>query len=71
MMPLTYKESKSYKKKKVFYVCKKGFSTDDDDDKKYHKVRNHCHYTEKYRGATIKIENTKKNFCDVLYWFYI
>ena len=46
MMPLTYKESKSYKKEKVFYVCKKGFSTDDDDDKKYHKVRNHCRYTE-------------------------
>ena len=72
MMPVTYKESKSYKKEKVCYVCKKGFSTDDDDDdKKYHKVRNHCHYTEKYRGATIKIENAKRNFCNCLYWFYI
>ena len=36
-------------KKFVIYV-KKGFSTDN-DNKKYHKVRDHCHYTGKYRGA--------------------
>ena len=34
-------------KKFVIYV-KKEF---DKDDKKHYKVRNHCHYTEKYRGA--------------------
>ena len=28
----------------MIYICKKGISTDD-DNKKYHKVRNHCHYT--------------------------
>ena len=27
----------------------KRFSTDD-DNKKYHKVRDHCHYTRKYKG---------------------
>ena len=30
MIPLTYKESKSYKKQKVYHMCTKGFSTDDD-----------------------------------------
>ena len=29
MISLTYKEIKSFKKQKVCYVCKKGFSTDD------------------------------------------
>ena len=52
MIPLTYKEKKSYEKQKICYICKKGFSTDDDDDnKKYHKIRDHCHYTGKYKGA--------------------
>ena len=31
-------------------MCKKRFSTDD-NNKEYHKVRDHCHYTGKYRGA--------------------
>ena len=30
---------------------KKRFSTYN-DNKKYHKVRDHCHYTEKYRRAS-------------------
>ena len=30
------------------------FSTGD-DNKKYHKVRDHCHYTGKYRGAALMI----------------
>ena len=38
MIPLTYRENKFYKKQKVCYICKKGFSTDD-DNKRYHKAR--------------------------------
>ena len=30
------------------YICKKEFSV---NDKKYQKVRDHCHYTGKYRGG--------------------
>ena len=56
MIPLTDEENKSYKKQKVCYICKKGFSTDD-DNKMYHKVRDHCHYTEKYRRAAHSICN--------------
>ena len=64
MIPLTNEENKSYKRQKVCYICKKEFSTDD-DNKKYHKVRDHCHYTGKFRGAAhiciFKIQNTKRN----------
>ena len=37
---------------------KKRFSTDD-DNKKYHKVRDHCHYTGKYGGAGHSICNLR------------
>ena len=37
--------------KKKCHICKKRFSTDDDNIKKDHKVRDHCHYPRKYRGA--------------------
>ena len=52
-------ENKSYEKQKVCYTCKKEFSTDD-DNKKDQKVRDHCHYTEKFRGAAHDI-------CDLRY----
>ena len=48
MKPLTHEENKSYKKQKACYICKKEFSTD--GNKKYHKVRDHCHYTGDFRG---------------------
>ena len=41
-------------KQKVWYICKKEFNTDEHDEnafKQYHKVRDHCHYTGKFRGA--------------------
>ena len=65
IMPVTDEENNSYKKQKVCFICKKQFNTDDDDDdddgdndddnKKYHKVRCHCHYTGKFRGAAHNI----------------
>ena len=58
MIPLTDKEKKSYEKQKVCYICKKRFSTDD-DSKKYHKVRDHCHYKGKCRGAAHDICNLR------------
>ena len=50
MMPLTYEENEFYKKQEVYYICKREFSTDG-DDRKDDKVRDHCHYTEKYKEA--------------------
>ena len=62
MIPLTDKENKSYEKQKVCYICKKEFSTDENDKnafKLYHKVRDHCHYTGKFRGAAHSICNLR------------
>ena len=50
MIPLTDEEIKSYEKQNVCYICKKRFSTDA-LNKKYYKVRDHCHYTGKFRRA--------------------
>ena len=49
-IPLTKEEKISHRTSGRYYICKKEFSTDD-NNKKYHKVRDHCHYTGKYRGA--------------------
>ena len=62
MIPLTDKENKFYEKQKVCYICKKEFSTDENDKnafKLYHKVRDHCHYTGKFRGAAHSICNLR------------
>ena len=62
MIPLTNEENKSYEKQKVCYICKKEFSTDENDKnafKLYHKVRDHCHYTGKFRGAAHSICNLR------------
>ena len=59
MVPLRHVENKSYCKQKVCYICKKDFSTDGNDKKKYYKVRDHCHYTEKYRGASHNVCNLR------------
>ena len=47
MILLTNEETESYEKWKVRYICEKEFST----NKKYRKVRDHCHYTGKFREA--------------------
>ena len=58
MIPLTKKEEKHHNKQKVCYIYKKEFNTDD-SDKKHHKVKDHCHYTGKYRGAAHNICNLR------------
>ena len=58
IIPLTKKDEKKHNKQEVCQICKKGFSTDD-SNKKYHKVRDPCHYTEKYRGAAHDICNLR------------
>ena len=56
MMPLTIKEEIYHNKQKICYICKKQF---DNNDKKQQKVRDHCHYTGKYRGAAHNICNLR------------
>ena len=57
MIPLTDEENKSSEKQTVCNICKKGFSADDKN--KYQKVRDHCHYIEKFRGAAHDICNLR------------
>ena len=59
MIPLPDEENKSYEMQKGCYICKKGFNTD--NDKKYHKVKDHWHYTGKFRGAAHSICNLRYN----------
>ena len=49
-------------KQKYCHICKRKFSCDQGDKSKYkvyHKVRDHCHYTGKFRGATHNICNLR------------
>ena len=58
MIPLAKKEERHHNKQKVCYICKKEFNTDN-IDKKHHKVKDHCHYRGKYRGAAHNICNLR------------
>ena len=46
----------NYNKEKICYICKKEF---DNDGKKNHNVRDHCHFTGKYRRAAHNICNLR------------
>ena len=56
MISLTPEEKIHHNKQKVCYICKKEF---DNNNKKQQKVRDHCHYTGKYRGAVHNICNLR------------
>ena len=58
MIPLTKEEKEDYNNQKVCYICKKEFITSDNNNKHY-KVKDHCHYTGKYRGAAHNICNQR------------
>ena len=56
MIPLTAEEKIYHNKQKICYICKREFNN---NDKKNYKVRNHCRYTGKYRGAAHNICNLR------------
>ena len=58
MIPLAKEERKIHCRQQKCYIYKKRFSADH-NNKKYHKVRDHCHYTGKYRGAVHDICNLR------------
>ena len=62
MIPLTDKEIESYEKQKVCHICKIKFCYNKNEKNKfklYQKVRDHCHYTGKFRGAAHSICNLR------------
>ena len=56
IISLTKEEKINYNDQQICYICKKGFHK---SDKKHHVVRDHCHYTGKYRGAAHNICNLR------------
>ena len=53
MIPLTYEQNKSYKEQETCHICEEKFFMDKDDEncKNKRKVKDHCHYTGKFRGV--------------------
>ena len=47
---LTNEQQKLYENAKIYYICNEKFEEKYANDKKYHKVRDHRHYTGEYRG---------------------
>ena len=63
MISLTHEENNFYNKQEICYMCKEKFCMDK-NDKNYinkRKVKDHCHYTGKFRGAAYSICNLNYN----------
>ena len=56
---LNKEQQKLYENLKIFFICEEKFEDRYAEDKKYHKVRNHCHYTSEYRCVVHSICNLK------------
>ena len=59
MTPLADKELESYDSQENCYICKEKLKEENAFDEKYCKVRDHCHYTGKYRGGPHNICNLR------------
>ena len=62
MIPLTDEEKETHENQKICYICEQEFCTDENNKKEFklkQKVRDHCHYTGKYRGAAHSICNLR------------
>ena len=59
MKLLTKEQQESYENAKICYICKEKFENKYLKDEKYHKARDHHHYTGEYRGAAHSICNLK------------
>ena len=61
ILPLTNEELNSYQDAKISYISGKRFPKKIAKDKNYRKVRDHCHYTGKYRDVAHSTCNSKFN----------
>ena len=61
MLPLAKEKLKSHQDTKVCYICGKRILKKLSKTINYRKVRDHCHYTGKYKGAAHSICNLKFN----------
>ena len=53
MIPVAYEENKYYTKQEPCHICEEKFCIDkgDENHKNKRKIKDHCHYTGKFRGA--------------------
>ena len=61
MLALAKKELKAHQDATECYICRKAFIKTFGEDKNHQKVRDHCHYTAKYKGVTHNIYNLRLN----------
>ena len=61
MLPVTKEELKSHEDAKGCHICRKRIFKKFANDKNYLKVRDHCHFTSKYRDAARSICKVKFN----------
>ena len=66
MLPFTKKELKLHQNAIECYICGKRSLKKFANDKNYGKVRDHCHFTDKYRDAVHSICNLRFNEPDEL-----
>ena len=59
MLPLTTEELKSHEDARPCYICKRRILRKLSKSINYWKVRDHCHYSGKYRGEVNSIYNSK------------
>ena len=62
MIQLTDEEARFYEEEELCRICNEEFFNDKNEKsefKLYHKVRDHCHYTGKFRGAAHSICNLR------------
>ena len=62
MIPLTDSENKFYEEQDVCHICQNKFCYDKNEKKKFkscQKIRDHCHYTGKFKGAAHSICNLR------------
>ena len=63
MVLLTHEENNFYNEQEICYICKENFCMDKDGKNHINKrkVKDHCHYTRKFRGAAHSICNLNYN----------
>ena len=57
MLPVKKEELKPHQDAKVCYICGKSISKSLSKCINYQKVRDHCHYTKKFRGTAHSVPN--------------